>query len=144
MCNKDVEDHFLYLWKLKPKTFHQIHFLFFFIINPIPAGVLENQDTLGRGSIWPPPPLNSMFDVQIWQMIHHWKALVLYFKNMQKKLLICKNWVFLQNPVIYSKNACKKKNCPKIDKLYIFEKPLTMPFQICKKFCKILNNLMFN
>ena len=30
------------------------------------------------------------------------------------------------------------------DKLYIFEKPLTMPFQICKNFCKILNNLMFN
>ena len=21
-----------------------------------------------------PPPLNPMFDVQIWQMIHHWKA----------------------------------------------------------------------
>ena len=29
-------------------------------------------------------------------------------------------------------------------KLYISEKPLPMPFQICKKFCKILNNLMFN
>ena len=29
------------------------------------------------------------------------------------------------------------KICPKNDKLYIFEKPLTMPFQICKKFCKI-------
>ena len=37
-----------------------------------------------------------------------------------------------------------KKNCPKNDKLYIFEKPLTMPFQICKNFCKILNNLIFN
>ena len=37
-----------------------------------------------------------------------------------------------------------KKNCSKNDKLYIFEKPLTMPFQICKKFCKILNNLNFN
>ena len=37
-----------------------------------------------------------------------------------------------------------KKNCPKKEKLYIFEKPLTMPFQICKKFCKILNNLIFN
>ena len=33
-----------------------------------------------------------------------------------------------------------KKNCPKNEKLYIFEKPLTMPFQICK----ILNNLIFN
>ena len=27
----------------------------------------------------------------------------------------------------------KKKICPKNEKLYIFEKPLTMPFQICKK-----------
>ena len=37
-----------------------------------------------------------------------------------------------------------KKKCPKNEKLQIFEKPLTMPFQICKKFCKILNNLIFN
>ena len=35
-----------------------------------------------------------------------------------------------------------KKNCLKNDKLYMFEKPLTMPFQISKTFCKILNNLM--
>ena len=45
--------------------------------NPIPAGVLENQDTLGGVNLTP-PPLNPMFDVQIWQMIgNHWKALVL-------------------------------------------------------------------
>ena len=37
-----------------------------------------------------------------------------------------------------------KKICPKKEKLYIFEKPLTMPFQICKNFCKILNNRIFN
>ena len=37
-----------------------------------------------------------------------------------------------------------KKICPKNEKLYIFEKPFTMPFQICKKMCKILNNLVFN
>ena len=35
------------------------------------------------------------------------------------------------------------KICPKNEKLYIFEKPLTMPFQISKKCCKILNNLIF-
>jgi len=34
-----------------------------------------------------------------------------------------------------------KKICPKNEKLYIFEKPLTMPFQICKKISKIFNNL---
>ena len=38
----------------------------------------------------------------------------------------------------------QKKICPKNDKLYIFEKPLTMPFQICIHFCKILINLIFN
>ena len=27
-----------------------------------------------------------------------------------------------------------KKICPKNEKLYRFEKPLTMPFQICKNF----------
>ena len=37
-----------------------------------------------------------------------------------------------------------KKNCPKNEKLYIFEKPLTMPFQKCKIFCKTYNNLIFN
>ena len=36
------------------------------------------------------------------------------------------------------------KICPKNEKLYMFEKPLTMPFQICKNLCKILNNLIFN
>ena len=33
---------------------------------------------------------------------------------------------------------------PKNEKLYIFKKSLTMPFQICKKICQILNNLIFN
>ena len=38
------------------------------------------------------------------------------------------------------------KNLANLQKLnfYIFEKPLTMPFQIRKNFCKILNNLIFN
>ena len=36
-----------------------------------------------------------------------------------------------------------KKICPKNEKLYIFEMPLTMPFQISKKI-KFLNNLIFN
>ena len=37
-----------------------------------------------------------------------------------------------------------KKICPTNEKFYSFEKPLTMPFQICKNFCKILNNPIFN
>ena len=87
------------------------------------------------------PPLNPMFDVQIWQMIPHWKALVLCFWNLQEKLQICKNWIFYRKIQLYSKNVCKKKF---VQKLYIFDKPLTMTFQICKNFCKILNNLNFN
>ena len=39
---------------------------------------------------------------------------------------------------------CAKKIYQKNEKLIIFEKPLIMPFQICKNFCKILNNLIFN
>ena len=59
---------------------------------------LKTRIRWGGGSIWP-PPLNPLFDVQIWQMIHHWKALVLYFKP--KNLQICKNLTFfLQNPVL--------------------------------------------
>jgi len=37
-----------------------------------------------------------------------------------------------------------KKFMQKMKTLYIFKKPLTMPFQICKNVCKILNNLIFN
>ena len=36
------------------------------IFNPIPPGVLENQDTLGWGGHFDtPPPLNSMFNIEI-------------------------------------------------------------------------------
>ena len=45
----------------------------------------------------------------------------------------------LEYYILYSNNVCTK-NCPKNEKLYI----LTMPFQICKNFRKILNNLIFN
>ena len=34
-------------------------------VNPIFAGVLENQYMLGGGQFDTPPPLNPMFDVQI-------------------------------------------------------------------------------
>ena len=60
------------------------------------------------------------------------------FQNLQKNFQICKNWIF------HRKIQLIVKICPKNEKLYIFEKPLTMPFQICKNFCKILNNLIFN
>jgi len=57
------------------------------------------------------------------------------FANLQKLN-------FYRKIQLYSKNVCKKIG-PKNEKIYIFEKPLTMPFQICKQICKILNNLIF-
>ena len=68
-------------------------------LNPIPAGVLENQDTQGGwGKFAPPPALNPMFDVQIWQMIHHGKALLQSVQSvslchrLSKKLNVIKIW----------------------------------------------------
>ena len=59
------------------------------------------------------------------------------FANLQKL-----NFFITKSSYIVKMFA--KKNSPKNEKLYIFEKPLTMPFQICKNVCKILNNLIFN
>ena len=47
--------------------------------------------------------------------------------------LLCK---FAKNEMFIAKSSYivkmfAKKICPKNEKLYIFEKPLTMPFQIC-------------
>ena len=61
-----------------------------------------------------------------------------------KKFANLKKLNFYRKIQLYSKNVCKKKICTKNEKLYIFEKPLTMPFQICKNVFKILNNLIFN
>ena len=49
---------------------------------------------------------------------------------------------------IFFAKSCHKvtmfaNKCRKNFKLYIFGKPLTMPFQICKNLCKIIN-LMCN
>ena len=57
---------------MQKRTFCNDRFTIFFLydkdsakfINPIPAGVLENQDML-RGRVNLTPPLNPMFDVQI-------------------------------------------------------------------------------
>ena len=105
------------------------------LLNPIPAEVLENQDTLGGGSICS-PPLNPMFDVQIWQMIHHWKAIVLYFKNLQKNLQICKNWIFFCKIQLNSKNVCKKKIVQKIINYTFLKSPWPCHFKYANKFAK--------
>jgi len=61
------------------------------------------------------------------------------FANLQKNIFYRKIQLY-----IYIVKMFAKENLSKNEKLYIFEKPLTMPFQIWKIFCKILNNLIFN
>ena len=39
-----------------------------------------------------------MFNVQIWQILHPWKALMIYFKKLQKNGISLQN---LCNPFIY-------------------------------------------
>ena len=82
--------------------------VFITFINPIPAEVLENQDMLGGGQ-FDPPPLNPIFNVQLWQMIHHWKALCSSFRICKKKKSSYKEKMFA-------------KKCPENDKIYIFKK----------------------
>ena len=72
ILEKNVQQIFLII------VFVSIKLWNYFLFNPISAGVLENQETRG-GGVNLTPPLNPMFDVQIWPMIHYWKALVLYF-----------------------------------------------------------------
>ena len=49
----------------------------------------------------------------------------------------CTNVQFFIAKSSYIVKMLAKKICPKYEKLYIFEKLLTMPFQICKIFFKI-------
>ena len=93
--------------------------------NPIPAGVLENKVTLGGGSISPPP---SKSHVWCPNMINETSLESSSFK-IYKKNGICKIQLFI-------KNVCKKV----LSKTGL----LTIPFQMCKNFWKILDNLMGN
>ena len=61
---------YLLVFSLYPKLELELEFklslledFLFLLLNPIPAGVLENQDMLGGVTLNPPPPLlNPMFD----------------------------------------------------------------------------------
>ena len=57
----------------------------------------------------------------------------LYFYNMQKNANL-REFFFLQYPVIYCKNV--GKTCPKINKIYIFEKPWSCDYNMPKKCAK--------
>ena len=73
-----------------------------------------------------------------------------YLKAHQLKLESAKKFANLQKLIFFIAKSSyivkmfANKICPKNKNLYIFEKPLTMPSQICKIFCKILINLIFH
>ena len=74
-------------------------------INPIPAGVLENQDMLG-GATWPPPSKSHVLCPNMTNntSLESYRALLL---ESAKKLQICKNWIFYSKIQLYSKNVSK-------------------------------------
>ena len=103
------------------------------VFNPIPAGVLKNQDMLG-GSIWPPPPLNPMFYVQIWQIIIIRKLLCSTFRICKKICKFSKIEFFIAKCV---KMFAKKKNLSKKMTNYTFLKsPWPCHFKYAKFFAK--------
>ena len=88
------------------------------IFNPIPPGVLENQDTLGWGGQFVLCP-NMTNDTSLESSC----ALLLESAKKLQKLN------FYRKIQLCSKNACKK-NCPKNKKYTFLKMPLTMSFKI--------------
>jgi len=84
-----------------------------------------------------------MFDVQIWQMIHYWKGLVLYFYNLQKNCKFAKIEFFIAKSS-YIVKLFANINVSKKWKIIHFWKALDHDISNMQKFCKILNNLIFN
>ena len=79
-------------------------------INPIPAGILENQDMLGGGSIWPPPHqhilcLMSKYDK--WYIIG--KLLCSTFRICKKICKFAKIEFFIAKSSYILKMFAKKK-----------------------------------
>ena len=95
-----------YRWKLENEM--QLKITFTVPLTLSLLGYLKTRIRWGGGSFWP-PPLNPVFEVQIWQLIHHWKALVLYFQNLQKNLQIFKNCKLFCK---YSYKVKMFANCP--------------------------------
>ena len=93
--------------------------------NPIPAGVLENQEI---------PCLMSKHDK--WYIIG--KLLCSTFRICKKKLQICKNWTFFCKIQFYSKNVCKKKIVQKIKNYTFLKSPWPCHFKYAKNFAKFL------
>ena len=93
---------------------------FLYHFNPISAGGTCKLGYAGGGSIWPPPSKSHVWCPNMTNdtSLENSCALLLESANLQKL------------------NFLSQKVCPKNEKLYIFEKPLTMLFQIWKNFAK--------
>ena len=76
-------------------------------INPISAGVLENQDMLIGGQFDPPPSKSHVWCPNMTNdtSLESFCALLLESANLQ----IWKNWIFYRKIHFYSKNVCKNK-----------------------------------
>ena len=86
---------------------------------PFPAGVLENQDTLGGGE-FEPPPLNLCLMSNIKNNTSLESSYTPLLESA-KKIANLRKLIFWQNPVEKLKCLCKK--CPEIDKIYILKNP---------------------
>jgi len=69
------------------------------------------------------------------------RSCTLLKESAKKTLQVCKIWFFFAKSSYIIK--CLLIKCPKNDKMYIFEKPLTMLFQICKIFGILINLMWF-
>ena len=58
---------------------------------------LKTSIRWGGGFSLTPPLLNPMFDVQIWQMMHHWKACALLLESAKKMCKLGLNIFFAVN-----------------------------------------------
>ena len=90
--------------------------------NPIPAGVLENQDTLGGGQFDPPPSKSPVLCPNMTNdtSLESSCALLLESANFFCKFAKIEFFIAKSSYIL---KMFAKKICPKNEKLYIFEKP---------------------
>ena len=101
-------------------------------INPIPAAWGTWKPGYSKSHVWCPNMTNDTSLESSCALLLESANKIANFQKLKR---------FLAKSSYKVKMLAEKKILQKLINL-IFEKPLTMPFQICKKFCKILNNLM--
>ena len=70
------------------------------LFNPISAGVLENQDMLGGGSIWPPPSKSHVWCPNMTNDTSLESPCALLLESAKKNANLQKLNFLSQNPVI--------------------------------------------